>query len=952
METTKITTMQAIVKGLIYADTFVLMHPTRRPPVEKTLSLANVVVPRLGRKGAEDEPFAWEAREFLRERTIGKNVYFNVEYRTKNGRDYGSIYLDEDNEQNVSVDLVREGLATVKPPQNEEFMTREQQALLNAQEYAKQRELGLHGPEKEVKKHVRNVTYDISPKQAEDLVKQWKNKEQKCVVEQVVSGSCVRVITPSHHLVLLNLTGVQSPQINKPQPQQSQQQEQNGSQKQSGSGQQASTSKAPASGNNSNNNNAAPQFDPYKFFTEFNLLQREVDIIFEGSDKFGNFTGSIVMPDGRCYQELLIESGNATVVDWTIAKTKFIAKIRAAEKNAIQKKVGLYKNFKPTQAASGVASGEIQGTVLEVVSGDTLVILTDKGEQRISLASIRAPRFVAPAEGPKPEGQSQAKPQEKAPANGPRKQEQNRKLVEAFAIESREYLRKKVIGKKVRIVVDYERDLPFKREGETVEEKRKFCSVFLGDRNVAVDLVHEGLATVQKHRNEEPRSQNYDLLLEAEHGATQRGRGLHNPKKNPTINFINDISMIRATSAKTYAPLLKRQGRVKGIIAAVTGGGRFRVYLTKDSTLISLALAGLQIPSMGKVVNHKTGERVGTEQFAQEALNFSKANFLQREVDIEVDTTDNVGTFIGYIYMNGEDIAASLVKSGFARTNDRNKSLSALVPLEEAAKSQKIGIWSVEGGVFKKRKTVREDNKMQLADPNQNNFMKVVVTDVLDGSTFYVQTPDNITELKNIEDEINSSNLDSHPNYKPKAGEIVFAKFSADNLWHRAKVAKVDLKKGEASIKYIDYGTNDVVPFDDIRSANNSALANLNKNPAQALECGLAYIYAPALDEAFGDDAASELQSSIWNKELVAKKEYTDGNKLFVTLTDTESKRIINSHLVRQGLARVSKDVKYHPVLGEAKATKNLLEDEQFAREERANLFENGDYSSGSDDEY
>lgn len=42
----------------------------------------------------KDEPFAWEAREFLRKKLVGKEVVFTVEYKVpSSGREYGFLFL-------------------------------------------------------------------------------------------------------------------------------------------------------------------------------------------------------------------------------------------------------------------------------------------------------------------------------------------------------------------------------------------------------------------------------------------------------------------------------------------------------------------------------------------------------------------------------------------------------------------------------------------------------------------------------------------------------------------------------------------------------------------------------------------------------------------------------------------------------------------------------------------
>lgn len=41
----------------------------------------------------KDEPWAWEAREYLRKRLIGEEVWFTAEKPEKATREYGTIYL-------------------------------------------------------------------------------------------------------------------------------------------------------------------------------------------------------------------------------------------------------------------------------------------------------------------------------------------------------------------------------------------------------------------------------------------------------------------------------------------------------------------------------------------------------------------------------------------------------------------------------------------------------------------------------------------------------------------------------------------------------------------------------------------------------------------------------------------------------------------------------------------
>jgi len=63
---------------------------------EKQLHLANLSAPRLGNANRNEEPFAYDAREFIRVKCIGQKVEFKVEY-TANEREYGTLICKEEN---------------------------------------------------------------------------------------------------------------------------------------------------------------------------------------------------------------------------------------------------------------------------------------------------------------------------------------------------------------------------------------------------------------------------------------------------------------------------------------------------------------------------------------------------------------------------------------------------------------------------------------------------------------------------------------------------------------------------------------------------------------------------------------------------------------------------------------------------------------------------------------
>lgn len=58
------------------------------------------------------------------------------------------------------------------------------------------------------------------------------------------------------------------------------------------------------------------------------------------------------------------------------------------------------------------------------------------------------------------------------------------------------------------------------------------------------------------------------------------------------------------------------------------------------------------------------------EPCGQEALDFSVRKFMQRDVDIEFDSTDKTGGFIGTMYLNKtENVAVDLVREGLANVH-------------------------------------------------------------------------------------------------------------------------------------------------------------------------------------------------------------------------------------------------------------------------------------------
>ena len=112
-------------------------------------------------------------------------------------------------------------------------------------------------------------------------------------------------------------------------------------------------------------------------------------------------------------------------------------KLYIAEKAAKEKRLHLWKDYVPPRP-----SEELTGTVIEITSADSMIVRMANGDtKKIFLSSIRPPPRgkVPTGEDGKPVRPKDFRPLYDIP----------------WMFEAREFLRKKLIGKPVKVVVDY-----------------------------------------------------------------------------------------------------------------------------------------------------------------------------------------------------------------------------------------------------------------------------------------------------------------------------------------------------------------------------------------------------------------------------------------------------------------------------------------------------------------
>jgi len=862
--------MHAVVKSVISGDSLIVMgqDASKGPPPEKLVTLSGIIAPRLGnRNGGADQPFAWAAREFLRQTAIGKRCSFAIDSAAapqagQKTREFGTVFVDE---VSLAAKLVEAGFAKVKPVA-EAHRTAEYEELLLLAQAAEDAGRGMYGSSPTA---VRNVqwagTFDVG-----ELVKRSKGQRIPAVVEQVPSGSAMRVmLLPGFEQVTVILSGIQCPPIRRLE---------DGSEE------------------------AAPFSREARYFVECRLLNRDVTVKLEGLDKNGTAFGTVLHPAGNV-SVLLVQSGFAKVVDYSATLTDNAAELRAAEKGAKQKRLRIWHDYVPPNA--GVEMGEAQVKVVEVVSGDTLMVTEIGGgaEKRISLSSIRAPRILKDNSEP-------------------------------WALEAKEFLRKTLIGKKVKLAPEFRKTFT-QENGATFD--RTFASIFLNEKNIAMMLVEAGLVEVDKRGSTDEKSEYFDLLCEAETAAMSAKKGKYggSPKGDarPT-----DLTIPAAKErAGTFLRSLQRGGKVRATVQFVVNGARFKLTLPKENLLITFSLVGLRCPACAR----RDGGGGDGEPFGDEAYAFTRGLAFQRDVEIEVEAVDKGGAFLGSLFLpDKRNLGVALLQAGlsarFGPAADRSTYGEEMWRAEEAAQKANLKVWegySAEKAAAEKAEAEAAREAEEEATPDsQKPKVALMLTEIIDGAHFYAHIATDEDALTSLQAQLANTRLGN--GYEPSNGAVVAAKFTQDDVWYRAKVVKKE--KGSFTVFFVDYGNSDVVTKE--RLAPLDPTIGLQAVSAQAMECRLACTTVASPEEGDGLDALNMLGDDAWGKPVMARVDDRQGGTLHVTLFDASGDSV-NEKLVSAGLARAEKK----PLKRFATLAAALQKKEEEAKASRSGMWRYGD---------
>lgn len=604
-----------------------------------------------------------------------------------------------------------------------------------------------------------------------------------------------------------------------------------------------------------------------------------------GTDKSGVcLVGTVHHPRGNIASEIL-KNGLGRISDWTIRMMSpgDVPPLRIAENSAKRANLGVFESYKPPTLTG---ASEFLGTVIEVISGDTLTVLPngetfddDSKLKKVSLASIRAPRAG---------------------------NERTGKPNEPYAMECKERLRVLTVGKSVKVNIHYEKEIPM---GPNNTEKRQFGTISVGKRaDVGEVLITEGLANTQRHRDDDEKSIRYDDLLAAESISKAAGKGIHSDKEYKT-KTINDLSDPK--KAKTYAGSLQRAGQTKAIVDYVFNGSRFKLFVPSENCFVMFALSNVRCPQPSPNAGAiSRGQARPAEPFGDASKRHSRLNILQRQVEIECTGVTQGGVMTGDLYVGQggqrRNYCVELVASGLVTVDQRKidygEAPKVLVDSQTAAQNNKLGIWSVQKVV----KDVPKSTSFAKAD---EQLLDIQMSEIRSGNHFFFRSVGD-ESAKVIDDGMKifteTNGTDGAP-CEIKAGKLLAALFNdgTSKSWYRAKVIE-KLEKGKVKVLFVDHGNVAAVSLATHLRPLDATLGT-DQIPAVAKEAVLALTKVRPLEEDDGIDAARMFQSISWGKDLKARVHGETEGQVIVTLYDSDvDSPSINEKLTSEGLARIA----------------------------------------------
>lgn len=161
--------------------------------------------------------------------------------------------------------------------------------------------------------------------------------------------------------------------------------------------------------------------------------------------------------------------------------------------------------------------------MVEVHSGDSVTLIQEDStiERKVFFASVKAPGFGNQSTDSEPWG-----------------------------FEAREFVRKVTVGKKVKVNMEFKREIEVKNGPNAGQKKTmEFATLFLksNDQNVSEQLILKGFARTNVSKFAEENSKFAEALMKAEKVATDKKIGIHSKKEANQYRFIDTTQNSKAS---------------------------------------------------------------------------------------------------------------------------------------------------------------------------------------------------------------------------------------------------------------------------------------------------------------------------------------------------------------------------------------------------------------------
>ncbi|OAQ86112.1 transcription factor [Purpureocillium lilacinum] len=304
------------VTKIVGADTIIVKN--KAGTVEKRINFSSVRGPRAGEPS--ESPFRDEAKEFLRQKLIGKHVKISID-GTKpatEGFEAREVATVTEKGKNIGLLLVEAGWASViRHRKDDTDRASNYDELLAAQEKAKEEGKGMWSGKPQKAKQYIDLS-DNAQKAKIMLATLQRQKKVPAIVDFCKAGSRFTILIPRENIKLtMVLGGIRAP-------------------------------RAPRA----DGEGGEPFGKEALELANRRCNQRDCEVDIHDMDKVGGFIGELYI-NRENFAKVLVEEGLASVHAYSAEKSGNSTELFAAEKRAKEGKKGLWHDYDPSQEENG-----------------------------------------------------------------------------------------------------------------------------------------------------------------------------------------------------------------------------------------------------------------------------------------------------------------------------------------------------------------------------------------------------------------------------------------------------------------------------------------------------------------------------------------------------------------------------------------------------------------------